>query len=247
MFFAAMLVVNVALLMRPDGRSVRMYALTLLPIGFGLMASGQRAAILGCGCAMLVLAWAGRSQALVGAVLIAASLALAVSVVGGGGSSPVARVSAGVSGSSTHSTETRLHTWTSVARQLPSYPFGHGPGYTGSSAFRFGSRTGANHRITSDNYWVKELWEMGVLGALWYTAFLAVAFLTALRLLRTRAIGFDEAMLLTVLGLIAQQVGASWFTNSLDPSPYNLIFWSLLGLIHAPALTTPDPPARLAL
>src|SRR5262249_41752410 len=178
--------------------------------------------------------------------LIAGSLALAMSIVGGG-SSPVSRVSSGVSGSSAHSTQARFQTWTSVARQLPSYPFGHGPGYTGSSAFRFGSRTGPNHRITSDNYWVKELWEMGILGALWYTAFLVLAFLTALRLLRNRVAGFDEAMLLTVIGLIAQQVGASWFTNSLDPSPYNLIFWSLLGLIHAPALTPPVVRARQAL
>ena len=36
--------------------------------------------------------------------------------------------------------------------------------------------------MVSDNYWVKQLWEMGILGALWYTAVLALAALAALRL-----------------------------------------------------------------
>ena len=139
-----------------------------------------------------------------------------------------------VAGNNAHSTQTRFKTWTSVAEQLPTFPFGHGPGYTGSSAYRFGSRVGATPRVVSDNYWVKQLWEMGILGALWYTAVLALAALAALRLFRA-ARPESGAVALAVCGLIAQQASASWFTNALDPSPYNLIFWLFVGLARMPS------------
>ena len=47
--------------------------------------------------------------------------------------------------------------------------------------------------MVSDNYWVKQLWEMGILGALWYTAVLALAALAALRLFRA-ALQADAAL-----------------------------------------------------
>jgi hypothetical protein len=230
MFFAAMLVLNTAVLLRPEGRYRGRYILTALPIVFGLMASGQRAALLGCGFAMLVLAILTRSRRLVGVLLLATAALVASAVIGVGPS----RVTSGVAGNNAHSTQTRFKTWTSVAEQLPTFPFGHGPGYTGSSAYRFGSRVGATPRVVSDNYWVKQLWEMGVLGALWYTAVLALAALAALRLFRA-ARPESGAVALAVCGLIAQQASASWFTNALDPSPYNLIFWLFVGLARMPS------------
>jgi hypothetical protein len=233
MFFAAVLVVNAAVLLRPEGRHRGRYLLTALPIALGLVVSGQRAALLGCGLALLVLAAIARSRPLLGIVLLASAGMVAAAVVGAG-NSPISRVTGGTTGNNTHSTETRLKTWTSVADQLPAFPFGHGPGYTGSSAYRFGSRVGANPRIVSDNYWVKQLWEIGVLGALWYTAMLALAGLTALRALR-RGSAAGGCIALAVGGLVAQQASASWFTNALDPSPYNLIFWLFLGLVRLPA------------
>ena len=198
MFFAAMLVLNTAVLLRPEGRYRGRYILTALPIVFGLMASGQRAALLGCGFAMLVLAILTRSRRLVGVLLLATAALVASAVIGVGPS----RVTSGVAGNNAHSTQTRFKTWTSVAEQLPTFPFGHGPGYTGSSAYRFGSRVGATPRVVSDNYWVKQLWEMGILGALWYTAVLALAALAALRLFRA-ARPESGAVALAVCGLIA--------------------------------------------
>jgi hypothetical protein len=233
MFFAAMLVLNTAVLLRPEGRYRGRYILTALPIAFGLMASGQRAALLGCGFAMVVLAVLTRSRRLVGVLLLATAALVAAAVVGVG-PSPVGRVTTGLSGKNTASTESRLKTWTSVVQQLPTFPFGHGPGYTGSSAYRFGSRVGATPRIVSDNYWVKQLWEIGVLGVVWYTAVLALAAIAGLRAYRMRR-ATSGAVALAACGLIAQQASASWFTNALDPSPYNLIFWLFLGLIRAPS------------
>jgi len=249
MFFAAMLVINAAVLLRPEGRSRGSYFVAALPIALGLVVSGQRAALLGCGFAMLVLVVLTRSRLLLGIVLLASAGMVAAAVVGAG-SSPLSRVTGGTAGNNTHSTQTRLKTWTQVAEQLPTFPFGHGPGYTGSSAYRFGSRVGANPRIVSDNYWVKQLWEIGVLGVLWYTAVLALAAMTAWRALR-RSGPAGGCIALGVCGLIAQQASASWFTNALDPSPYNLIFWLFLGLVRlpsrdgaagSPATTAPAPP-----
>src|SRR5205823_12053219 len=94
---------------------------------------------------------------------------------------------------------------------------------------------------TSDNYWVKQLWELGVLGAVWYTAFLVVAARAAIAAFRRAPALVGAAMPLAVVGLLAQQAAAAWFTNTLDPSPYNLIFWLLLGLIRTPAAAvTPE-------
>lgn len=233
MVFAALLVINVALLIRPQGRAYRLLILTLLPNAFGLFASGQRAAILGAGLAMVLFGVVTRSRILIGTVLICGALALGASVLSSGGGA-VGRVSS-VSGSgSTSSTSSRVHTWTSVIRQIPVFPFGHGPGYTGSSALRFGSRTGATPRVVSDNYWIKQLWEMGLLGALWYTALLIVAIRLSLHRFWHQTDRWGSLLPLVVFGVLVQQAAASFFTNSLDPSPYNLLFWLLLGLLRTP-------------
>ena len=94
MFFAAMLVLNTAVLLRPEGRYRGRYILTALPIVFGLMASGERAALLGCGFAMLVLAILTRSRRLVGVLLLATAALVASAVIGVGPS----RVTSGVAG-----------------------------------------------------------------------------------------------------------------------------------------------------
>jgi len=240
MVFAALLVINVALLMRPQGRSYRLLILTLLPIAFGLFASGQRAAMLGAGLALVLLGVVTRSRILIGTVLICGALALGASVLSGGGGA-VGRVSSVSGASSTSSTSSRFHTWSSVIRQIPVFPFGHGPGYTGSSALRFGSRTGATPRVVSDNYWIKQLWEMGLLGALWYTALLIVAIRLALHRFKYETDRWGTLLPLVMFGLLVQQAAASLFTNSLDPSPYNLLFWLLLGLLRTPPRPDRDP------
>jgi hypothetical protein len=245
MVFAALLVINVALLLRPQGRSYTLLVLTLLPIAFGLFASGQRAAMLGAGLAMVMLGVVTRSRVLIGLVLICGALVLGASVLSSGGGA-VGRVSSVSGPSSTSSTSSRLHTWTSVVRQIPLFPFGHGPGYTGSSALRFGSRTGATPRVVSDNYWVKQLWEMGLLGAIWYTAMLVVAIRLALHRMRYQTDQWGTLLPLVVFGVLVQQAAASFFTNSLDPSPYNLLFWLLLGLLRTPPRPNPVPAPQVA-
>ena len=170
---------------------------------------------------------------------------MGASVLSSGGGA-VGRVSSVSGPSSTSSTASRLHTWDSVIRQIPLFPFGHGPGYTGSSALRFGSRTGATPRVVSDNYWIKQLWEMGLVGAIWYTALLVVAIRLALRRFRHETDRWGTLLPLVVFGVLVQQAAASLFTNSLDPSPYNLLFWLLLGLLRTPPRREPKAASATA-
>ena len=88
--------------------------------------------------------------------------------------------------------------------------------------------------MVSDNYWIKQLWEMGLLGAIWYTALLVVAIRLALHRFRHETDRWGSLLPLVVFGVLVQQAAASLFTNSLDPSPYNLLFWLLLGLLRTP-------------
>jgi hypothetical protein len=237
-FFAASSLLALAVILRP-GETARLPFLLALPWTLaGMALSGQRTAIGAFMVALLVMAVLARSTFTIGLVLVVVAVVLESSLLSLN-SVAIQRVTQVGTTSSVRSTESRLRTWNNVLAQLPSFPLGHGPGYTGSSAYRFGSTTGpTSYAIRSDNYFVKLLWELGIPGALWYVTF-AIAIATAAILAAIRGTGGNYQfgglfpwLSLGVAGMVIQQGVAANFTNVLDPSPYNLLFWTLLGLVR---------------
>jgi hypothetical protein len=210
----------------------KLAALGFLMALAGLVLSGQRAAVVGFVVGVITIVLVARSRPLAGIVLLSAGViifaaSLAPSVLSSQRVTDVTAVR------STSSVDNRYATWREVIRQLPSYPLGHGPGYTGSAATRYGGGTSSFANATTDNYWVKMLWELGVPGALWYTAFLGAAVASVYREVRAGANAAVETYLpLAALGLVAQQACAAAFNNVLDPLPYSLLFWLILGLVR---------------
>jgi O-antigen ligase len=194
----------------------------------GLAVSGQRSGNVGFAVGLVVMFVFIRSRLLLAATAMAVGgLIIVVLIVPS--VNPYHRVTTVAGQESARSVDLRVATWRHVLDQLPSYPFGHGPGYTGSAATRFGD-TGVAvlNNVVTDNVWIKLLYETGIPGALWYAALIITAVVVGIREARRQS---WWGILLLVL--IAQQLVTGFFGNVLDPVPYTVIFWSVLGLVAA--------------
>ena len=225
LFGCGLLVAILTIVCPPDTSSVTRWTawIALACNAAGLALSGERAGHLGFGAGLVALIVLTRSRGLVAAVALVAGGLMFVSLALPS-ANPDHRATSVTSSASLTSVAVRLRTWEAVIRQVPNYPFGHGPGHTGSAASRFGD-TGASvlTNVLSDNYEIKLLYELGIPGLAWYLAFAWLAI----------AVGWREARRgswwgTLVVALMAQQLTTGLFNNILDPVPYNLIFWSVL-------------------
>jgi O-antigen ligase len=206
------------------------YAALILGIA-GLAVSGQRAGNAGFAAGLLVVILLTRSRALLSAASMGIGLLIIVALVLPS-VNPYHRVTTVGGPESARSLDLRVSTWRHVITQLPDYPLGHGPGYTGSAATRFGDTGSAVlNNVVTDNVWIKLLYETGIPGALWYAALVITA--VALGIGEVRRQSWWGVLLLV---LIAQQLVTGFFNNMLDPVPYTVIFWSVLGITAASSL-----------
>jgi O-antigen ligase len=197
----------------------------------GLAVSGQRSGNIGFAVGLVVLILLTRSRILLSATSVGVGLLIIVALILPS-VNPYHRVTTVGGQDSARSLNLRVATWRHVLTQLPDYPLGHGPGYTGSAATRFGaSGSDVLNNVVTDNVWIKLLYETGIPGALWYAALLISAIVLGIREARRQS---WWGVLL--LALIAHQMVTGFFSNMLDPVPYTVIFWSVLGVTAASAL-----------
>jgi hypothetical protein len=212
--------------------SRRLAGVGLTAAAIGLILSGQRAATLGVVVGLTAVLIYRRSRRLTGAVMVILSVGVLAAAISPSVLS-TQRVTDVTASRSSSSVQIRYSNWTEVVRQLPTYPLGHGPGYTGSAATRFGGGTSSVNNATTDNYWMKMSWELGIPGVIWYTAFIVVAAVAAVTRLRRQSSRQGETCIyFAILGLVFQQAVVAGFSNVLDPLPYALLFWVILGCVR---------------
>jgi hypothetical protein len=194
----------------------------------GLAVSGQRSGNIGFAVGLVVMFIFIRSRVLLAATAMAIGLLIMVALVLPS-VNPYHRVTTVSGQQSARSLDLRVATWRHVLTQMPDFPFGHGPGYTGSAATRFGDAgAAALNNVVTDNVWIKLLYETGIPGALWYAALIVTAVAVGIREARRQS--WWGILLLVMIG---QQLVTGFFGNVLDPVPYTVVFWSVLGLVAA--------------
>jgi hypothetical protein len=129
---------------------------------------------------------------------------------------------------SSTSTNERATGWRENANLVTEHPLGLGVGATGSAAI-----TAAGHgakittRYQPDNWYVKLLLELGVLGVWAFVVFLVTAIVTTHRRAR-RLAGDDGALVTGVVAMLLAAAMASLTATYFEIFPLDLLFWLLL-------------------
>jgi putative inorganic carbon (HCO3(-)) transporter len=146
----------------------------------------------------------------------------------------------GSSALSSSSLHQRFDSWHRNLDHVLRHPQGTGIGSSGAAAAKTAYLTGARHHtFQPDNYYFKEIYELGIPGLLLFVWLLFAAFWNADRK-SVRIRGPDGALALGVAASVVGVAAASLVSTYLEISPMDLMFWLLLSVVAFSCTTSPS-------
>lgn len=144
--------------------------------------------------------------------------------------------------SSTSSIE-RTTGWKTNLSQVGENPFGVGVGATGGAAVKAAEFTGEEDIYQPDNYYMKVLLELGVLG-LWLFVLVLVSTFTLAHRLASTGPPEDRAFASGLSAVVLASATASVVATYFEIFPMDLLFWLLAGTGAAMAAADPSEELR---
>jgi hypothetical protein len=244
--FYLMLALLIALpmsLAEPRRLRSKVFFVSLPVILFALLYSFVRGAFLGLAIGLLYLAFHRYKYLVYGIPLV---LVAALFIPSG------AAITSAVFSSS--SLQERTLSWGDRLDLFAENPFGTGIGTTGAAAEKAARLNFENPDLTyvPDNTWLKEMFELGILG-LWLLVLMVVAMFVSIRRTERRSTGIDRDFLSGAAAQLLAVAMASLVATYLELVPMDQLFWLMIAVVatmepqtvSAPAVYRPGVRARL--
>ncbi|MDQ6949061.1 MAG: O-antigen ligase family protein [Actinomycetota bacterium] len=126
----------------------------------------------------------------------------------------------------------RVNTWNESVNRIVANPLGVGVGSSGSASEKVAELQGRGAIYQPDNYYVKTVYELGVLG-LWMLLLLLAAAFMATRADSRRLAPNDAILSTSVSALVLAVAVASLVATYFEIFPMDAYFWLLLGVVAA--------------
>ncbi len=233
--FYLMVVLLVAVpvvLAEPQRLRTRLFLLAVPVYALGLTASLVRAAWTGLAVGLVYLGYRRFPALLVLLPLAAVALVVAPADVG-------------AAATSTKSWGQRTVAWGENLDQVVEHPLGVGIGSSGSAVSK-ASGGGDDQGFVPDNYYVKTVFDLGVVG-LWLFVLLLLAVFTSLKCITKLLAGADAGLAMGVTAMVVAVAVASTTATYFEMFPMDLLFWLLVGVVESmrrTALAPPSAPVR---
>ena len=156
---------------------------------------------------------------------------------------------------SSSSLQERTLSWGDRLDLFAENPFGTGIGTTGAAAEKAAKLNFQNPDLTyvPDNTFLKEMFELGILG-LWMLVLMGVAMFIAIRRTERRSTGIDRDFLSGAAAQLLAIAMASLVATYLELVPMDQLFWVMIAIaatmepqtLRAPAVYRPGGAARFA-
>ena len=208
----------------------RVFLVCLPLLGVGMVLAIVRGAWLGVAVGWLYLGFR-RHRILLWAVPLGLMALVVVLLLPGKLGSPA------LSSSSLHE---RVTSWDRNLDHVLRHPLGTGIGASGAAAAKTASLTGSHtHTFQPDNYYFKEIYELGMPGLVLFVWLLGAAFWNADRkAIRIR--GPDSALALGVAAAVLAAAAASAISTYFEIYPMDLMFWLLIAVVATLCPTSPS-------
>lgn len=228
--FYLMVVLLVAIpvvLAEPQRLRTKLFFLVVPVYALGLAASLVRAAWTGSVVGLVYLGYRRFPALLVLLPLAAVALAVAPADVG-------------AAATSTKSWGQRTVAWADNLDQVVEHPLGVGIGSSGSAVSK--ASGGGDQGFVPDNYYVKIVFDLGVLG-LWLFVLLLVAVFASLKGNTKLLTGADAGLAMGVTAMVVAAAVASATATYFEMFPMDLLFWLLVGVVESMRRTALAPPS----
>lgn len=219
--FYLMVVLLVAIpvvLAEPERLRTKLFFLLVPVYALGLLSSLVRAAWMGLAAGLVYLGYR-RFPALL-FLLPLAVVALAMAPADFGGAATSAR-----------SFGQRTAAWSENVGQVVEHPLGVGMGSSGSALDKASSGNDEGGFVP-DNYYIKTVYDLGVVG-LWLFVLLLVAIFTSLRRITSLLTGVDAGLAMGVAAMVVAAAVASLTATYFEMFPMDLLFWLLVGVVES--------------
>jgi len=145
---------------------------------------------------------------------------------------------------SSSSLQERTLSWGDRLDLFAENPFGTGIGTTGAAAEKAAKLNFQNPDLTyvPDNTFLKEMFELGILG-LWFLVLLGVAMFVSVRRTERRSTGVDRDFLSGVAAQLLAIAMASLVATYLELVPMDQLFWVMIAVAATMEPQTPTEPA----
>jgi len=229
----AILIVLPMSLADPRRLRSKVFFVALPVIVLALLYSFVRGAFLGLAAGLLYLAFHRYKYLVYGIPLV---LVLALFIPSG------AAITNAVFSSS--SLQERTLSWGDRLDLFAENPFGTGIGTTGAAAEKAAKLNFQNPDLTyvPDNTFLKEMFELGILG-LWFLVLLGVAMFVSVRRTERRSTGVDRDFLSGVAAQLLAIAMASLVATYLELVPMDQLFWVMIAVAATMEPQTPTEPA----
>jgi hypothetical protein len=208
----------------------RVFLFCLPLLGLGMVLALVRGAWLGLAVGLVYLGLRRHRILLLAVPLGAAGVVVLLLLPGTFGSSAL----------STTSIQQRFDSWHHNLDHVLRRPMGTGIGSSGAAAAKTASLTGTRaHTFQPDNYYFKEIYELGIPGLLLFLWLLFAAFRNADRK-GARIRGPDGALALGVAASVVGVAAASLVSTYLEIFPMDLMFWLLVSVVAFSCPTSPS-------
>ena len=199
----------------------RVFLISLPLLGVGLLLAIVRGALLGLAVGLLYIG-VRRYRRLLWLIPVAVLGAAALLALPGNLAGPV------LSSSSLHQ---RINSWDANLNHVLRRPLGTGIGSSGAAAEVSDELTGTHSRtFQPDNYYFKEIYELGIPGLLLFIWLLGAAFWDADRT-AVRIRGPDSGFALGVAAAVLAAAAASTVATLFEIYPLDLMFWLLIAVV----------------
>lgn len=228
--FYIMVVLLVAIpvvLAEPQRLRTRLFFLLVPVYALGLFASLVRGAWTGLAVGLVYLGYRRFPALLFLLPLAVLSLVVAPADVGAAAISP-------------KSWGQRTVAWGENLDQVVEHPLGVGIGSSGSAIGKV-SQGSDTTGFVPDNYYVKTLFDLGVVG-LWLFVLLLVAVFTSLKGVAGVLRGPDAGLAFGVTAMVVAAAVASTTATYFEMFPMDLLFWLLVGVVESMRRTEPALP-----
>jgi hypothetical protein len=155
---------------------------------------------------------------------------------------------------SSSSLQERTLSWGDRLDLFAENPFGTGIGTTGAAAEKAARLNFQNPDLTyvPDNTWLKEMFELGILG-LWFFALMIASMFVSIRRTERSSTGIDRDFLSGASAQLLAVAIASFVATYLELVPMDQLFWAMIAIAatmepqtaQAPAVYRPGVRARL--
>jgi len=145
---------------------------------------------------------------------------------------------------SSSSLQERTLSWGDRLDLFADNPFGTGIGTTGAAAEKAAKLNFQNPDLTyvPDNTWLKEMFELGVLG-LWMLVLLFAALVVSMRATERKSTGIDRDFLSGATAQLLAIAAASFVATYLELVPMDQLFWVMIAIAATMEPQIPRTPA----